>query len=75
MPNPWDVGSARALETLGFPALATTSAGFAWTKGRPDNGANLEEMLEHLAAIAEAVKVPVNADFESRWSQPWRPNR
>ena len=64
MPNPWDVGSARALESLGFPALATTSAGFAWTKGRPDNGVNLEEMLEHLAAIAEAVKVPVNADFE-----------
>lgn len=64
MPNPWDVGSARALQSLGFPALATTSAGFAWTKGRPDNGVNLEEMLEHLAAIAAAVKVPVNADFE-----------
>ena len=64
MPNPWDVGSARALESLGFPALATTSAGFAWTRGRPDNGVHLEDMLEHLAAIAEGVTVPVNADFE-----------
>jgi methylisocitrate lyase len=64
MPNPWDVGSARALEQLGFNALATTSAGFAWTLGRPDTGARLEETLEHLRAIAEAVGVPVNADFE-----------
>lgn len=64
MPNPWDVGSARALEQLGFPALATTSAGFAWTRGRPDNGVSVEEMLGHLADIAGAVKVPINADFE-----------
>ena len=48
MPNPWDVGSARALEQLGFPALATTSAGHAWTLGRADNGVTLEESLEHL---------------------------
>lgn len=64
MPNPWDMGSARALESLGFPALATTSAGFAWTRGKPDNGVGIEEMLEHLSAVAGAVTVPVNADFE-----------
>ena len=64
MPNPWDVGSARALERLGFPALATTSAGFAWTLGRSDNGVSLEESLDHLRDIAAAVSVPVNADFE-----------
>ena len=64
MPNPWDVGSARALEQLGFPALATTSAGFAWTLGRPDNGATLDQALEHLRVVADAVRVPVNADFE-----------
>ncbi len=64
MPNPWDAGSARALEQLGFPALATTSAGFAWTRGRPDNGVRLEEMLQHLESIVAAVRLPVNADFE-----------
>ncbi len=64
MPNPWDVGSARALEQLGFPALATTSAGFAWTLGRPDNAVVRDEALEHLRSISAAVGVPVNADFE-----------
>ncbi len=64
MPNPWDVGSARALEQLGFPALATTSAGLAWTLGRPDTQARLDETLEHLRAVVGAVDVPVNADFE-----------
>ncbi len=64
MPNPWDVGSARALERMGFPALATTSAGFAWTQGRADNHVTLERMLEHLRAVVGAVQVPVNADFE-----------
>lgn len=64
IPNPWDVGSAMLLEQLGFPALATTSAGFAWALGRPDNGVALEELLEHLCAICAAVQVPVNADFE-----------
>ena len=68
MPNPWDVGSARALEQMGFPALATTSAGFTWTLGRPDGQATLEEVLEHLRTIAVAVKVPVNADFESAYA-------
>ena len=65
MPNPWDAGTARALEQLGFNALATTSAGFAWTLGRADNrAATLDEALEHLRTIAAAVSVPVNADFE-----------
>jgi len=64
MPNPWDVGSALALEQLGFPAVATTSAGFAWTTGRPDNGVTLDQTLDHLRAVSVAVAVPVNADFE-----------
>ena len=64
MPNPWDSGSARALEQLGFQALATTSAGFAWSLGRADNGITLAQALEHLRQIAAAVSVPVNADFE-----------
>lgn len=64
MPNPWDAGSARALEQLGFPALATTSAGFAWTIGRADNQITRDQALEHLSAVAAAVNIPVNADFE-----------
>lgn len=68
MPNPWDVGSARALEHMGFEALATTSAGLAWTLGRADNEITLEQALEHLRAIAEAVQVPVNADFEGGYA-------
>jgi len=68
MPNPWDVGSARALERLGFPALATTSAGMAWTLGRPDTEATLEEALAHLRAVSGAVRVPVNADFEDGYA-------
>jgi 2-methylisocitrate lyase-like PEP mutase family enzyme len=64
MPNPWDPGSARALEQMGFKALATTSAGFAWTLGRADNQVTLDQALMHLRDIVAAVKVPVNADFE-----------
>lgn len=64
MPNPWDVGSARALEQLGFRALATTSAGLAWTLGRADGHVTLDQTLEHLRAVVDAVGVPVNADFE-----------
>jgi len=64
MPNPWDPGSARAFARLGFPALATTSAGFAWTRGRRDNHVTLDEALEHMREIAGSVEVPVNADFE-----------
>ena len=68
MPNPWDVGSARALQDLGFPALATTSAGFAWTLGRTDSQVGLEQVLAHLRAVVEAVDVPVNADFEGGYA-------
>jgi len=64
IPNPWDVGSARLLEQLGFSALATTSAGFAWTLGCHDNGVTLEQALAHYTAITAAVRLPVNADFE-----------
>ena len=64
IPNPWDIGSARLLAQLGFPALATTSSGFAWSLGRPDNHVSLEEALAHLRSIAHGVEVPVNADFE-----------
>jgi len=64
IPNPWDVGSARLLVHLGFPALATTSSGFAWSTGRQDNHVSLTEALAHLRAIAAAVNVPVNGDFE-----------
>ena len=64
IPNPWDVGSAVVLEQLGFSALATTSAGFAWSLGRPDNFVTIDEALAHYAAVAAAVDVPVNADFE-----------
>jgi methylisocitrate lyase len=64
MPNPWDVGTAVALEQMGFKALATTSAGHAWTLARPDNGLQLHETLEHLRQVSAAVDVPVNADFE-----------
>ena len=63
MPNPWDGGSARALEQRGFPALATTSAGFAWTLGRADDQVTRDQVLDHLRLIAGAVNVPVNADF------------
>ena len=67
MPNPWDVGSARYLRHLGFPALATTSAGFAFSQGLPDSDAAVgrERSLSHIAEIAAAVELPVNADFAS----------
>jgi 2-methylisocitrate lyase-like PEP mutase family enzyme len=64
MPNPWDVGSARALEQLGFPALATTSAGLAWTLGVSDAEVPRDQALDHLRLLARAVGVPVNADFQ-----------
>ena len=68
MPNPWDVGSARALEQLGFKALATTSAGLAWTLGRADTQVTRDQALDHLRRIADAVTVPVNADFEDGYA-------
>jgi 2-methylisocitrate lyase-like PEP mutase family enzyme len=68
MPNPWDVGSAVALERMGFKALATTSAGLAWTLGRPDTNVRLDEALAHLRAVAAAVEAPLNADFEGGYA-------
>ena len=64
IPNPWDIGSARLLVQLGFPALATTSSGFAWSLGRQDNHVTIVEALTHFRTIADAVDVPINGDFE-----------
>src|SRR6185312_8293078 len=69
IPNPWDAGSARYLQTLGFKALATTSSGFAWTQGRPDAGMSRDAVLEHLRAMVAATELPVNADFESGYAR------
>jgi len=63
LPNPWDVGSARYLQRQGFQALATTSAGCAWSEGRPDGAVSLEATLEHLRLMASATPLPLNADF------------
>lgn len=66
LPNAWDAGSARILEQVGFPAIATTSAGVAWSCGVPDGGAlDRDTMLEHVARIVAAVGVPVTADLEA----------
>jgi 2-methylisocitrate lyase-like PEP mutase family enzyme len=65
MPNPWDIGSARLLASLGFEALATTSSGFAATLGRADGAVSRDEAIGHAAAIAAAVDVPVSADLEN----------
>jgi 2-methylisocitrate lyase-like PEP mutase family enzyme len=64
LPNPFDVGSAKALQHLGFKALASTSAGFAWTIGKADNHVTLDDVCAHLTALCAAVDLPVNADFE-----------
>jgi 2-methylisocitrate lyase-like PEP mutase family enzyme len=64
LPNPVDVGTAKALQHLGFKALASTSAGFAWTIGKADNRVTVDEVCAHLTDISAAVDVPVNADFE-----------
>ncbi len=68
IPNPWDAGSARILEGLGFKALATTSSGFALTKGRRDYGVSREEALDHCREIVNAVDIPVTADLENGWA-------
>ncbi|MEM5318489.1 isocitrate lyase/phosphoenolpyruvate mutase family protein [Paraburkholderia sp. JHI869] len=65
LPNPWDVGSARYLQSLGFKALATTSSGFAWSRGHADNTLPRDAILAHLREIVAATDLPVNADFES----------
>jgi 2-methylisocitrate lyase-like PEP mutase family enzyme len=65
MPNPWDVGSARMLEALGFKALATTSIGHAFTLGRLDGGVTLEQVVEHVAALDRATSLPLSVDLEN----------
>ena len=65
LPNPWDIGSARALAHIGFKAIASTSAGFAWSIGKADNRVTLDDVCEHLAELCGAVDLPVNADFEA----------
>jgi 2-methylisocitrate lyase-like PEP mutase family enzyme len=65
IPNPWNVGSARYLQGLGFKALATTSSGHAHSEGYPDGGQSLEEVLAHYRELAEAIDIPLNADFEN----------
>jgi 2-methylisocitrate lyase-like PEP mutase family enzyme len=65
IPNPWDVGSARYLQGLGFKALATTSSGFAWSHGHRDGGMSRDRVLDHLTDMVEATDLPINADFEN----------
>src|SRR5215212_10178578 len=64
IPNPWDVGTARYLQQLGFPALATTSSGFAWSQAYSDGAAPRDVILAHFRELVAATDVPVNADFE-----------
>src|SRR5947208_4906485 len=68
IPNPWGRGSARYLQHLGFQALATTSAGFAFSRALTDGAVPRDDMLAHIAEIAAAVDLPVNADFESGYA-------
>lgn len=68
IPNPWDVGSARMLQALGFPALASTSSGMAWASGRLDNEVPLDDALAHLSVLTAAVDLPLNADFENGYA-------
>src|SRR6266511_4931793 len=68
VPNPWDIGTAIYLERLGFKALATTSAGFAFSRGKPDGGVRRDEMLAHIREIVKATALPVNADFHAGYA-------
>ncbi len=68
IPNPWDIGSARYLQHLGFKAMATTSAGFAFSCGLPDGAIGRDVMLEHIREIVEATDIPVNADYENGYA-------
>ena len=65
IPNPWDIGTARLLEYLGFEALATTSAGYAFSAGKRDNTVGRDEMMSHVSAVASATSLPVSADLEN----------
>jgi len=68
IPNPWDIGGVRYLQSMGFKALASTSAGFAWSIGKADGGVSRDVMLAHLAELSAAADVPVNADFEGGYA-------
>ncbi|WP_157216548.1 isocitrate lyase/PEP mutase family protein [Flavisphingomonas formosensis] len=68
LPNPWDAGSARLMQHLGFEAIASTSSGHAWTRGLADYAVTRDQVLDHLAVLAAAVDIPVNADFETGFS-------
>jgi 2-methylisocitrate lyase-like PEP mutase family enzyme len=68
LPNPWDIGTAIYLERLGFKAVATTSAGFAFSRGKPDGGVTRDEMLAHIREIVKATSLPVNADFHAGYA-------
>jgi 2-methylisocitrate lyase-like PEP mutase family enzyme len=68
IPNPWDEGSTRYLQALGYQALATTSSGAAWSMAMPDNAVSVESMLAHIRAIVAASDIPVNADFEGGYA-------
>jgi 2-methylisocitrate lyase-like PEP mutase family enzyme len=65
LPNPWDVGTARLFQRLGFSAIASTSTGYAWSTGRPDYAVSREDVLSHLASLTHGTSLPVNADFEA----------
>ena len=69
-PNPWDAGSARMLEALGFKALATTSSGFAFTRGKLDGGVTLDEVVDHVALLSGATSLPVAVDLENGYGSP-----
>ena len=69
IPNPWDIGSARMLQSMGFKALATTSSGYAWTQGHADGSMGRDEVLAHLRVISSATDLPVNADFEAGYAK------
>jgi 2-methylisocitrate lyase-like PEP mutase family enzyme len=69
IPNPWDAGSARVLAALGFQALASTSSGFAYTLGRLDGGATLDEVVEHARALDRATDLPVSVDLENGYGE------
>jgi 2-methylisocitrate lyase-like PEP mutase family enzyme len=68
IPNPWDIGTTRYLQNMGFKALATTSAGFAWSRGLADGGVTLDAMLAHIAELSAAADIPFNADFEGGYA-------
>ena len=68
IPNPWDIGTVKYLQNMGFKALATTSAGFAWSRGLGDGGVTRDAMLAHIAELSAAADVPMNADFEGGYA-------